>query len=107
MTFWDRFVLRLYASMAATLPVGHDALGRLFALAFQRSRLVPTALNDVSVLLVLAASRPGAPEAVAAEYEVHPPPLLQRRAGQGQAAFPPVRFASFERSQQKRVFPSA
>jgi hypothetical protein len=26
MSFWDRFVLWLYASMAETLPMGRDAL---------------------------------------------------------------------------------
>jgi hypothetical protein len=34
MTFWDRFVLWLYVTLADTLPVGRDALGRLLTLAF-------------------------------------------------------------------------
>jgi hypothetical protein len=40
MWFWDRWVLWPYASMADTLPVGRDALGRLLMLVFQRGRLV-------------------------------------------------------------------
>jgi hypothetical protein len=84
MTFGDRFVLWLYASMAETLPVGRDALDRLLDLAFQRGRLAPALLNDLSILLILAASPAGSPLRIAKEQEEqrrrlvrHPQRMLQ------------------------------
>jgi hypothetical protein len=71
MSFWERFVIWLYASMADLSPVGQDPLGRLFVLAFQRGHLVPASINDLSPLLILAA-RPGESSLqVAMEQEVN------------------------------------
>jgi hypothetical protein len=57
MPFWDRFVLWVYLALADTLPVGRDALGRLFDKAFALRRLNPAALNDLSILLIAAGAR--------------------------------------------------
>jgi hypothetical protein len=49
MKFWERVILWWYLSLAETLPVGRDALGRLLALASQRGRLFPAAVNECAL----------------------------------------------------------
>jgi hypothetical protein len=95
MTFWDRFVLWLYVTMADTLPVGRDALGRLLALAFQRGRFSVASLNDLSLLLILAACPAEAPLRTAAEQEATRRSLVRhpRRLWQLLQAIQPPRVA--------------
>jgi hypothetical protein len=95
MAFWDRFVLWLYASMAESLPVGRNALGRVLALAFLRGRLAPASLNDLSLLLILATSPGGAPLRTPAEREVAQRRLVRqaRRVGQLLQAIRPPQVA--------------
>jgi hypothetical protein len=78
MTFWDRFVLWLYAGLAGTVPVGRDTAARLFGLAFQQGRLMPAFLNDLSLLLLLASGPAGSPLHTAADAEATGRGLLQQ-----------------------------
>ena len=70
MPFWDRFVLWLSLGLADTLPLGRDAVGRLFDRAFALGRLDPAALNDLSILLLAAGGRHSAPVREAALAEL-------------------------------------
>src|SRR5438067_1319343 len=60
MSFWDRFVLRVYLGLGGTLPAGRDAVGRLFDLALTRGDLNPAGLSDTSVLILLPPAPPAA-----------------------------------------------
>jgi hypothetical protein len=71
MSFWDHFVLWVYLGLADTQPVGRDVAGRLFNNAFSLGFLVPGQLNDLSLLLVLAATPAGSPTHTAATVEIN------------------------------------
>jgi len=71
MPFWDRFTLWVYLGLADVLPVGRDAVGRLFEHAHGAGQLDLTQANDLTVLLVAGVCRPGDPSRLAAEGQIN------------------------------------
>jgi hypothetical protein len=59
--FWDRFVLALYFGLAQHLPVGRNTALRIFDRAVAQGRLTLSALNDTSLLLLLALAPTSSP----------------------------------------------
>lgn len=70
MPFWDRFVLWVYLGLADVLPVGRDAVNRLFERIYASGQLDLRLANDLTVLLVAGACRPGGPARLAAEAQI-------------------------------------
>jgi hypothetical protein len=52
MSFWDKFVLRLYFALSRPVPAGPAAAARLLELAHGIELLDPSGLDELSVLLV-------------------------------------------------------
>lgn len=61
MTFWDRFILRLYYTLAEGYPHGPDSAVRLLNLAHGLGLINPAAVSDLSILLLKAILPPANP----------------------------------------------
>ncbi len=81
MSFWDRFVLAVYLSMADSVPSPRSAAGRIFEVAHQRGRFQLGSLNHLSLLLLLACLPPGRPLRQAVEAEAIAPHRPQSSLG--------------------------
>jgi hypothetical protein len=69
MTFWDRFILRIWQSFAEVVPAGNDAALRLFALAHRVRLFDVRALADRSIVTLVMACPLGTAIRAKAETE--------------------------------------